>query len=205
MVLYLIAHLLGNLLVFLGPEALNSYAQKLHDLGPLLWVARLGLIAMFVLHFSLVIYLVLQNKKARQTNYSTALHKKTRSVFTKTMRFSGLLIFVYIGVHLYDFTFTPHTEDISSINGVYYGLYGHLYNYFLNPLRSLFYILVMFSIGFHLVHGVQSVMQTFGFNHEVYNPLIKKASVAIASLLTLGFSMIPIYVIIHNTLGWSVQ
>lgn len=205
MVLFLIAHLLGNLLVFLGPEAINSYAKKLHDLGPLLWVARLGLIATFIVHFGLVINLVIQNKKARMTGYSTALHKNTRSLFTKTMRVSGLLIFIYIGVHLYDFTFTPHTPDISTINGVYYGLYGHLYNYFLNPIRSLFYILVMFSIGFHLVHGVQSVLHTFGFYHEVYTPLIKKMSWVVASFLAIGFSLIPVYVILHNSLGWSIS
>ena len=161
MVVFLIVHLLGNLLVFVGPEALNEYAKKLHSLGPLLWVARLGLLATFFLHFGLVIHLIIQNKKARKNSYSTPLHKKTRSLFTQTMKLSGVIIFLYIGIHLYDFTFTKHTPDISSINGVYYGLYGHLYNYFLNPLRSIFYVLAMISIGFHLVHGVQSVLQTF--------------------------------------------
>ncbi len=205
MVLFLIAHLLGNFLVFVGPEALNAYAKQLHSLGLLLWVARLGLIGMFLLHFGLVINLIMQNKKARKTNYSIPLHKNTRSLFTKTMRVSGLLIFLYIGIHLYDFTFTPHTPEISSINGVYYGLYGHLYNYFLNPIRSIFYVLVMFSIGFHLVHGVQSVLHTFGFYHEVYTPLIKKASWAVAGFLAFGFSLIPVYVNVHNTLGWSIS
>ncbi len=204
MVLFLIAHLLGNFLVFLGPDAINSYAEKLHALGPVLWVARIGLLAMFVLHFSLVINLVIQNKKARATNYSTPLHKNTRSLFTQTMRLSGIIIFVYIGLHLYDFTFTPHTPDISTINGVHYGLYGHLYNYFLNPLRSVFYILAMFSIGFHLIHGVQSVLQTFGFNHSFFTPIIKKASWVIAGFLAIGFSLIPVYVIVHNSLGWSI-
>jgi succinate dehydrogenase / fumarate reductase, cytochrome b subunit len=205
MVFFLIAHLLGNLLVFLGPESLNNYASKLHDLGPVLWVARIGLLSMFFLHFSLVVNLVIQNKKARVISYSTSLHKKTRSLFTQTMRVSGVVIFTYIGIHLYDFTFTAHTPDISTINGVYYGLYGHLYNYFLNPFRSVFYILAMFSIGFHLIHGVQSVLQTFGFNHSFFTPLIKKMSWVLAGVLSLGFSMIPVYVIIHNTLGWSVS
>ena len=174
LVLFLVAHLLGNLLVYSGPEALNAYAEKLHSLGPLLWVARLGLLAMFLTHFLLIILLVIQNKKARDVGYHQPLHKKTRSVFTQTMRFSGLLIFVYIGWHLYDYTFTPHSMANSVINGEFYGLYGHVYNSFLHYGRAAFYIVSMCAIGFHLVHGVQSLVQTFGFNHPVYTPLIKK-------------------------------
>ncbi len=204
MVGFLVAHLLGNFLMYLGPDAINDYADKLHSLGALLWVARLGLLAMFILHFSLIAYLVIQNKKARATSYSMPLHKKTRSIFTKTMRISGVLIFAYIFIHLWDFTFTPHTQENSVIDGVYYGLYGHVYNYFLNPLRSIFYIATMFAIGFHLVHGVQSTMQTFGFNHPVYTPLIKKASWAVAAFLAFGFSSIPIYVAFHYSLGWPI-
>ncbi len=204
MVGFLVAHLLGNLLIFSGPVALNSYAYKLHSLGPVLWVMRLGLLAMFLMHFILVIYLVIVNKKARKNNYAVSIHKKTRSLFTQTMRYSGLLIFVYIFVHLFDFTFTPHTAENSVIDGVYYGLYGHVYNDFINPIRSVFYIVTMFAIGFHLIHGVQSVLQTFGFYHPVYTPIIKKISWAVAALVALGFSSIPIYVLLHHHLGWDV-
>ncbi|RAP27533.1 hypothetical protein DID74_00065 [Candidatus Marinamargulisbacteria bacterium SCGC AG-333-B06] len=204
MVGFLIAHLLGNFLIFSGPIALNLYASKLHDLGPILWIMRLGLLAMFLLHFSLVVYLVIVNKKARENSYALPIHKKTRSFFTQTMRYSGLLIFVYIFVHLFDFTFTPHTAENSVIDGMYYGLYGHVYNYFLNIYRSLFYIVTMFAIGFHLVHGVQSVMQTFGFYHVVYTPIIKKISWSIAFLIAFGFSSIPIYINFHYHLGWEI-
>lgn len=204
MVGFLIAHLLGNFLVFSGPVALNSYAQKLHSLGPVLWILRLGLLSMFIIHFSLIIYLVIVNKKARQQDYSVAVHKKTRSFFTKTMRYSGLLIFIYLPLHLLDFTFTDHSVDNSVINGVYYGLYGHLYNYFLSPIRSLFYIATMISIGFHLSHGVQSLVQTFGFNHPVYTPLVKKVSWLVSVFVAIGFSSIPIYIYLHNMNGWEI-
>lgn len=204
MVFFLVAHLLGNLLVFSGPEALNSYAEKLHSLGPLLWVARIGLLGMFFLHFTLIAVLAIQNKRARAQAYSVPLHKTTRSFFTKSMRVSGVIVFAYIVIHLLDFTFTPHTIDNSMIDGEFYGLYGHLYNYFLNPIRSVFYILAMVSIGMHLIHGVQSVVQTFGFNHTTYTPLIKKASMGVAAVLVLGFSSIPVYVLLHDALNWSI-
>ena len=120
------------------------------------------------------------------------------------MRLTGILIFVYIFWHLYDYTFTPHSIDNSVINGEYYGLYGHVYNSFLNPVRAVFYVLAMLSIGFHLIHGVYSVIQTFGYTHKVYSPLIKKTTVALAVLLSLGFSSIPIYVILHDCMNWSL-
>ncbi len=204
MVGFLVAHLLGNFLIFSGPVALNSYAHKLHSLGPILWIMRLGLLSMFLMHFSLVVYLVIVNKKAREHSYTVPIHKKTRSLFTQTMRYSGLLIFVYIFVHLFDFTFTPHTADNSVIDGVYYGLYGHVYNYFINPFRSVFYIVTMFAIGFHLIHGVQSVLHTFGFYHPVYTPIIHKVSWGMGAFVAFGFSVIPVYIFLHHHLGWEI-
>ncbi len=204
MVLFLIAHLIGNLLIFKGPDALNDYSKTLHDLGALLWVARIGLLAFFLIHFMLVAKLVIQNIKARAHAYSMPLHKSTRSLFTKLMRYSGVIIFVYIFWHLYDYTFTPPSMDNAVIDGVYYGLYGHLYNSFLNPIRSVFYIVTMFAIGAHLIHGVHSVIQTFGFNHPVYTPMSKKVSWALAAVIALGFSAIPLYVVVHHQLNWSI-
>jgi len=76
-----------------------------------------------------------------------------------------------------------------------------VYNSFLNPLRSLFYIATMIAISFHLVHGVQSLIQTFGFYHDVYTPIIKKSAVVIAVIVGAGFSSIPLYVILHNQMN----
>ena len=107
LVLFLVAHVLGNFNMFFGPEAMNAYAKKLKTLagGSVLWIARGGLLAMFLTHFGLVAYLVIQNKKARAIGYAKPLHKKTRSFFTKLMRLSGLIVFIYIFTHLIDYTF----------------------------------------------------------------------------------------------------
>ena len=86
MVLFLIAHLSGNLLMFKGPEALNDYSKFLHDLGALLWVARIGLLGAFLLHFIFIIRLVLENRSARKNRYDVAIHDDTRAISTKTMR-----------------------------------------------------------------------------------------------------------------------
>jgi succinate dehydrogenase / fumarate reductase cytochrome b subunit len=198
MVLFLIAHLSGNLLMFKGPAAINQYSQMLHDLGGILWIARIGLLGAVVLHFSLTIALVCQNRKARGTAYSMPVNKKTRSLTAKLMPVSGIILLVYIVVHLLDFTFTSPSEFNAIVNGEFLGLYGLVYNEFMNPFESLFYIVAMVSIGFHLTHGVQSVMQTYGFNHPVYTPLFKKVSVALGVIIAVGFSSIPVYVLIHS-------
>ena len=198
MAMFLITHLSGNLLMFKGPQALNSYSQMLHDLGGVLWVARIGLLGAFVAHFSFTIALVIQNRKARGQSYSTSVNKKTRSFTARLMPFSGGILFAYIVIHLLDFTFTDVTAVNAMVNGEFLGLYGLVYNEFMNPFDSLFYIAAMMSVGFHLTHGIQSVMQTYGFNHPVYTPLIKKISVVLGSVIAVGFSSIPVYVLIHS-------
>ena len=99
MVLFFIAHLSGNLLMFKGPEALNDYSKFLHDLGGLLWVARIGLLGAFLLHFIFIIRLILENREARKNRYELPIHDDTRSISTKTMRISAIIIFVYIQIY----------------------------------------------------------------------------------------------------------
>lgn len=196
MVLFLIAHLMGNLLIFKGAEALNEYSQMLHDLGGVLWFARIGLIAGFVAHFTFIALLVIQNKKARGVNYAVPVRGDKRSLSTKTMRLSGLIIFIYIFKHLFDYTFTEPSMQNAIINGEYLGLYGMLYNSFLNPIHSIFYIVAMLAIGFHLTHAIQSVFQTFGLHHKNYTPCVNRVSLGLGLLIAVGFSSIPIYVMV---------
>jgi succinate dehydrogenase / fumarate reductase, cytochrome b subunit len=195
MVLFLLAHLAGNFLIFKGPEALNYYSQSLKDLGALLWVARIGLISMFILHFGFTISLVIQNRRARGVQYDQSLHAKTRKLSTRIMPISGIIVLSYIIKHLIDFTFTHATEMNAVVNGSNLGLYGMVYNSFLNPATSLFYVIAMIAIGFHLNHGIQSFAQTVGGNHSVYTPYIKKIGASLSVIIALGFSSIPLYVL----------
>ena len=194
MVLFLIAHLSGNFLMFKGPEALNDYSDFLHSLGGLLWVARIGLLGAFLLHFIFIIRLILENRAARKNRYEVDIHSETRSLATKTMRYSAIIIFVYIGWHLYDYTFTASSPVNATVNGEYLGLYGLVYNSFLNPIRSIFYIVAMIAIGMHLTHGIQSVAQSFGIRNKTYENIINKTSIILGAGIAVGFSSIPIYV-----------
>ena len=101
--LFLIAHLLGNLQVFSGADAVNGYAEKLRSLGPLLWVARIGLIVLASLHIATALRLAKANDAARPVAYTKQAHRHVKPQ-TKTMVMTGLVILGYVLYHLAHFT-----------------------------------------------------------------------------------------------------
>lgn len=197
LVLFVIAHLLGNLTIYSGPESFNGYAHKLESLGALLWVMRLGLIAVFVTHIGITIKLVKENRKARKVKYAVSQPGRTAS--TKLMPISGVVLLLYIISHLLDFSLNDHHSAMAFINGVDYGLYGLVYNSFQSPVKVIWYMIGMLAVGAHLHHAVQSVFQTFGLNHNKYTPCIKKTSAIIALVLSVSFASIPLYLYMFVT------
>ena len=198
MVAFVLVHLTGNFLIFKGPEALNDYSAFLHSLGGLLWVARIGLIATFLLHFGFTYLLVVQNKKARSDKYQGPPINKGRSWATRLMPYTGSILLIYLGVHLLDFTFTKPSDLNGIVRGDFLGLYGLVYNSFLNPLRVLFYIAAMFSLGFHLTHGVQSFVQTIGFTSRNTMAMWQRVGLGLGIIVFVGFSSIPLYVLMDH-------
>jgi succinate dehydrogenase / fumarate reductase cytochrome b subunit len=200
LILFLIGHLAGNLYMYAGPEAFNAYAKKLASLRPGLLVVEIGLLAVFIIHLSVTALLVLENIKARgEIRYQVQKSRGNRSLATRLMPFTGTIILLFVGWHLLDFTFCDHHGPRSVLSdGKSYGLYGVVYNAFLDPIHSGLYILAMICIGFHLSHGVQSFLQTMGFHHPCYTPIVKKISTGTGILIALGYSSIPIYIMIKQ-------
>tara|TARA_B100000401_G_scaffold427407_1_gene358951 strand:- start:193 stop:993 length:801 start_codon:yes stop_codon:yes gene_type:complete len=132
---FIIAHLLGNLLIFAGPAALNEYAKKLHDLGPLLWVARLGLLGMVGLHIWSAIKLTAENRKARPVDYQSNVapvdghrHDDIAAKFAaRTMIYSGLIIAAFAFYHL-----AHYTWKVPQINGISGEFTGDFETYFVH-------------------------------------------------------------------------
>lgn len=203
MVGFLIAHLSGNFLIFAGPEAFNGYSEKLRHLGALLWVARIILLAALVVHVYLAIQLTAENHNARGGRYTVANHKGEGGFAKTTMIYTGLLVLAFIALHLYDFTFRAKIGDPTIIEGVNggesLGLYGLVWNSFLQPWHAGLYILAMIVLGLHLSHGIQSLFQSLGIAHDRYTPKIKKIGFALAIILAVGFISIPIYVNLVRT------
>ena len=197
---FVVAHLAGNLLIFAGPEAFNDYAHQLQSLGhgKVVWVMRFGLIGAFVIHMGLTIMLAIENSKARATRYEMTKSHGNRKFATRAMKYTGIMIALFIILHLYDFTFGDKTGTASIVEGLNdgesLGLFGLVWNSFQQWWRVILYILAVSSVGLHLTHAIQSVFQTLGFNHDRYTPLIQKLSLAVGILLALVFSSIPLYV-----------
>lgn len=195
---FLIGHLAGNMFFLLGPDAYNGYSKKLLSLRPGLYVIEALLALVFLKHIYLTYTLVLENRQARPQSYAVQNPKGGRSLATRLMPFTGTILFAFVVWHLMDFTFVDHHGAKSILaDGNSYGLYGVVYNAFSDIYHSLFYIVAMFCLGFHLYHGVQSLTQTFGWRHPVIVPLVHAIALFFALVVAFGFSSIPVYVLMQ--------
>jgi len=186
---FLIAHLSGNFLLLAGDdgEKFNAYAKALSDLGPIKILAEIGLAALFLFHIYMGWLLTNQNRKARAAAYAFK-DPSDAKLGSRTMIISGTLVALFLAIHLFNFTWTSHAGPL--------GLYGVVVAHFTNPLWVTFYVLAMIVLGLHLHHGIQSLFQSLGVNHPVYTPLIKKGGMTLAVLLSAGFALLPIWLMI---------
>jgi len=201
LMLFLVGHLTGNLLIFLGPDAINDYAVFLHGLahGAGIWIARIVLLACVVAHVTATLQLVRANRAAREVRY---LHEATvqASRASRTMAASGLVILAFVIYHILHFTVGLNNEYYVE-NGPYYLPNGHHDVYkmvvdgFSNLFVSGFYILAIGLLCLHLSHGFSSVFQTLGLRTERSWPAILRAGHLFAAVLFLGNISIPLSVL----------
>ena len=193
---FVIAHLAGNLFIFMGPEAFNEYAHSLQEMGhgKLVWIMRSGLFVAFLIHIIVTLSLAWENTQARATRYEVTQSHGNRKFATKVMKYTGGVMLIFIIFHLIDFTLAEKTGAGSMVDGVDLGLYGLVFNDFHNPIRVIGYIIAVSAVGLHLTHAIQSMCQTLGLNHEKYTPVIKKVSLTAGIVVAVMFSAIPLYI-----------
>ena len=193
---FVVMHLLGNLLIFQGPEALNAYAQKLRDFGPLLWMARIGLLLVVAVHIGLSIQLARENRAARPVGY--AIHTTQEATLAgRTMVLSGGFLLAFIIYHLLHFTFRITHPEFAHLTDALgrHDVYTMMVRSFTNLPLSAVYIVAMALLALHLSHAVSSSAQTLGVNTERTMPLLEGLSKVIAALIFLGYSSIPVAVL----------
>lgn len=198
LVLFILSHLAANLLIFLGPQAINAYADGLKNLGPLLVVARTGLAATFLIHIGLAIKLARDNRKARSQAYAVDAHAGRKGPATRYMLYSGITIAGFLILHLTDFPLRDHHGPDTYINGEEAGLGGLVLNFLGNPLRALIYIVAVSALGLHLSHALSSVIVTLGFLTDKATARAEMGAKAIGLVVALGFASIPIYVLLKT-------
>lgn len=199
---FVIVHLAGNFIIFLGPAAFNHYSEMLHAVPELLWIARVVLIVSVIVHIGLSIRLTLENRASGGSGrYAVAATHGQTNFAKKFMILTGALLFFFLFLHLSDFTIGDKTGPATELKGKEFELYGLVWNSFLNPLRVFVYLAAVWCVGMHLSHGIQSLFQSIGFYHDRYTPVIRQASLVLGAVIACGFSLIPIYVIVRNLIG----
>ena len=186
-----IMHLAGNLLVFASADAFNGYSHKLIS-NPLIYVAEAGLLFFFVSHLLAGLSVTRQSRAARPVGYAMkrrAGHTSNKSVASTTMIVSGIVLLVFVPLHLWTFKFGAYYETGSE--PVVRDLYRLLIEVFRDPLHVLLYVVAMTIIGFHLWHGFGSGFETLGIGSRAG---IRRAGQTLAVLLAGGFAIIPIIV-----------
>lgn len=188
---FVIAHLLGNLQIFLGPDQFNGYARTLRHLPELLWPARIVLLISVILHIWSSLQLAVTKSEARPSRY-TRWKTSGTSYASRTMYWSGPIIAAFVVYHLMQFTFgvggTPYNA---------FDAYGNVISGFRNPAVSFFYIFAMALLCLHLRHGLWSLFQTLGFYHPRHTPRIHRAASLVSLFIFFGFVSIPIAVLLR--------
>ena len=193
---FVIAHLMGNLLIFQGPAALNAYGGKLRDLGVLLWFARAGLLAALVIHVWTSIELSLENRRARPCGYR--MHRMRRTTLAaRFMLVSGIAVVGYVAYHLLHFTFgVIHPEWSHSLDPFgHHDIYAMVVHSFRQWPIALIYVVGVGAVCVHISHGIGSVVQTLGVNSERTIDLATRVGQWLAVAIFLGYSAIPIAVL----------
>lgn len=183
-VLFLLVHLLGNLLLYKGPEAFDAYAARLHSLGAVVAVAEAGLLIFAFVHIITGLLLFFENFKARPVRYAVKKTAGGRTIGSATMPYTGLLILGFVILHLINFRFPAQApESVYASVAALFGAWPYM----------LIYTAAVIVVAIHVRHGFWSLFQTAGLNHEKYMPFILGVGIALSLLFALGFGLIPVY------------
>jgi len=179
---FILGHLIGNLLIYLGPEALNEYALFLKSLGHGMgiWIARFVLLGSVAIHIMATVQLTIQNRKARPARYAKS-KKQNSSNSSRFMILSGLTILAFIIFHVLQFTVGAGNEyhELHTAEG-HHDVYAMVTTAFKKLPVVIFYLIAIGLLCSHLSHGVSSAFQTLGISTEKTAPLFKKIGLAFA-------------------------
>ncbi|MCA9715772.1 MAG: succinate dehydrogenase cytochrome b subunit [Myxococcales bacterium] len=217
LVLFVVQHMFANLQIFAGREVYNEYAHFMQSLGKLLWVARLGLILIVVLHIWAAVHVARLNDEARQHRYHKPRKYQVTTPWARYMLFSGVVIFLFIVYHILHFTAgladpavfnhwevlvaghwmpTPDSFDPAAAVAAGAEIRHDAYEMFIlglqKPMVGLFYVVANIALAMHLAHACTSMFQTLGLSYGKYRPFVVLIGPAIGALLLVGNVLMPL-------------
>lgn len=191
---YMLLHLAGNVLIFAGQKTFNEYSHQLIS-NPLIIPIEIGLLAVFLLHVYKTVRMVFANQAARPVAYekkANAGHTSRKSFASSTMIGSGLILFLFILVHVKQFKFGSYYETVGATP--IRDLYRTEVEVFRNPFWVLFYVIGTLIVGLHLRHGIASGFQSIGFDHPLYTRRLTIIGILLAAMIGAGLGIIPVLV-----------
>lgn len=194
---YVLAHMVGNLKVFLGESHLNEYAEWLRDLGEpvfprtfVLWSMRVVLIAAFVLHIVAAAQLTRMNHAARPVKYQSRRDYAAANFASRTMRWTGVIIALFVVFHLLDLTWGSANPDF--VRG---DVYDNLFNSFERVPVAIAYIAAMVALSIHVFHGAWAMFNSLGINNPKYNDWKRVFAAGFAFVLLVGNVSMPLLIV----------
>ncbi len=187
---FLITHLAGNFLIFFSPSAYNRYSHELIH-HPLIWIAEAVLLLLFVYHAVDAVILRITERRARPDAYAVDASMGKRTIFSRTMLWTGIIIVIFLVIHIKTFKFGSYYE-VAGQPGVR-DMFRTVAEELTKPWYAGLYIVVMGLLGFHLAHAFQASLRTVGFSHRLYLQAARVFSYLLAIFLAVGFASIPLY------------
>jgi succinate dehydrogenase / fumarate reductase cytochrome b subunit len=190
---FLVVHLGGNLLLYVGAEKYNHYAHALHAQELLLLVAEVGLLILFVGHIWLAFVTKMENDDARPVGYAMRRSKMDEgplaAAASSVMFGTGIMVLLFLLLHLSDFKYgLRHRQETANLEP-----YAKAIVVLRDPITFVVYLVGSAVLGYHVLHGVESAFQTLGLNHPRYTPIVKFLSLIFAITVAVGFGSFPLW------------
>lgn len=197
LIAFVCVHLLGNSSLFFGSAAINAYAQKLHSLGPVVWIFRLVMLGTFIVHIIFGIQLTLENRAATPEKNVQVRRLKT-GFAAETMIVSGLVMVLFVLYHLLHFTVRVTNPEIYvPIEGGHgmVDVFVMMTMGFKQILPVIIYAIAMLFLFLHVSHGFQSMFQTYGLSNDRTLPVMVNVSKLVGVVLLVGYASIPLLIL----------
>ena len=198
LILFLLFHMVMNLTLIISEEIYDWICEMLGTN----WYAIVGTLVLaggFVIHIAYATWLTLQNQKARGKNKYDSANQTPTEWAAKNMYVLGLIIVLGIVIHLWNFWYKMQLSELLELEGAVSKGSGLVIGLFSNyPIYSLIYVLWLVAIWFHLTHGVWSAFQSLGLNNRIWFPRLKFISNVVATVIMLGFAVIPVYFSVYS-------
>ena len=183
LILFLVAHAVGNAAIFFGSKAFQAYADGLHSLPVVVFLFGVGLLVVLVIHIFVGVQLFLQNRKETSSRYAVSARVCENTFPSATMPYTGLLLLLFLLVHVFGFGVNPTDTKVSML------VVDLLGNFF----YGLFYLFSFCVLAVHLNHGFWSMLQTFGFNHPRYQDGVMKLTYVVPGFFLFFYGAIVLY------------